>query len=424
VVTARVTSVVVLVVMCVRPARAQTVAEVAARGVCSTAGVEGISQQLAETQMCLRPGAFVRFAPHPGITLSSSRVHPYLQATARDALHRAAARQPITVNSAFRTLADQYVLYFSGGCGLAARPGSSNHQSGRAIDVASYATVRGALEAEGCTWLGSRDPVHFDCPGTDRRSDSVLAFQRLWNVNRPSDPIAEDGVYGPQTESRLARSPAAGFASSACGCTPGCDGDVVVADDCSRRPCASGQVCAGGSAPRCVDAACATDGTRCEGEATVLVCSGGVGMRTPCAPGETCMGGVCRPSASVPCAGVAGTVCLDAWTLGFCGDGLERSMACPAGCAGSAGSARCVAELDAGAVDAGLSDAGLSDAGGVSDAGPVDAPPDGGRLAPEIRRAVGGCSAGGRRAGAGWLGVVLIVAGGARRRRRRAARGR
>ncbi|MEZ4246802.1 MAG: M15 family metallopeptidase [Polyangiales bacterium] len=140
-------------------ARAQTVRDLANRGACSTAGLEGISAQLAEAQMCLRPGAFVRFAPAPGITLSSSRIHPFLQATARDALHRAAARTPITVNSAFRTLADQYVLYHSGGCGLAARPGQSNHQTGRAVDVADYSRVRSALEGAGCAWLGSSDPA-------------------------------------------------------------------------------------------------------------------------------------------------------------------------------------------------------------------------------------------------------------------------
>jgi hypothetical protein len=47
---------------------------------------------------------------------------------------------------------------------------------------------------------------------------SVLAFQRLWNLNRPEDPIDEDGIYGPQTEARLEASPIAGFGiSSTCG---------------------------------------------------------------------------------------------------------------------------------------------------------------------------------------------------------------
>jgi len=231
-------------------ALAQTVDGIAARGACSTAGVEGLSRQLAETQMCMNPGAFVRFAPHAGISLSSSRVHPYMQASARDALWAAAARTPLSINSAFRTLADQYVLYHSGGCGLAAQPGRSNHQSGRAVDVGNWSAARSALTSAGCSWFGSRDAVHFDCAGSDRRGDSIRAFQRLWNRNNPSDPIAEDGVYGPQTAARLGRSPAGGFASTGCEetCTPRCDGAGFIAADCSRTACAGGEVC--------VDAAC------------------------------------------------------------------------------------------------------------------------------------------------------------------------
>ena len=193
--------------------------DIANRGRCSTAGIEGLSRQLADTQMCIRPGEFVRFAPHRNITLTSDRVHPYMQASARDALWRAASRRSISVNSAFRTLADQYVLYKSGGCGLAARPGRSNHQSGRAVDLANSSAARSAMRAAGCSWLGSRDPVHYDCPGRDKRSDTIRAFQRLWNINNPSDRISEDGAYGPATESRLARSPARGFAQSGCGGT-------------------------------------------------------------------------------------------------------------------------------------------------------------------------------------------------------------
>lgn len=222
---------------------AQTVNDIAARGACSTAGVEGISAQLAEAQMCLRPDAFVRFAPHEGITLTSSRVHPYVQASSRDAIWAAAARTPLQVNSAFRTLADQYVLYHSGGCGLAAPPGSSNHQTGRAIDVQNYSGAKTALQNAGCSWLGSRDPVHFDCPGSDGRSDAVLAFQKLWNINNPGERILEDGVYGPMTESALGRSPAAGFPRGGCACTPGCDGGMLVAEDCSRTECAAGTTC-------------------------------------------------------------------------------------------------------------------------------------------------------------------------------------
>lgn len=47
--------------------------------------------------------------------------------------------------------------------------------------------------------------------GEDIRSASVLSFQTLWNANHPNDAIDEDGLYGPQTEARLGRSPVGGF---------------------------------------------------------------------------------------------------------------------------------------------------------------------------------------------------------------------
>jgi hypothetical protein len=199
-------------------AEAQTVQQVAAQGMCSTAGVSQLSDQLVQVQMCISPGTFVAFTPHAGVTLTSAQIHPYLLATSRDALWTAAASVPLQVNSAFRTLADQYVLYYSGGCSLAAMPGNSNHETGRAVDLENWSAALSAMEAAGCTHsYPTTDPVHFDCPGTDHRSDSILAFQQLWNANNPGDVIAEDGQYGPETESRLASSPADGFAT-----VPGC----------------------------------------------------------------------------------------------------------------------------------------------------------------------------------------------------------
>ncbi len=236
---------------------AQTVGDIAGRRRCSTAGIEGLSRQLAETQVCLNPDAFVRFAPHDGIRLSSGRVHPYMSSQGRRALWNAAASTPLTINSAFRTLADQYVLYHSRACAAAARPGRSNHQSGRAVDVGNYSAARSALTRAGCRWFGSRDRVHFDCPGADRREDAVRAFQHLWNRNNPGDRIAEDGAYGPQTAARLARTPAGGFASSGCGaastCTPRCTADGYVDASCAMTRCGAEELCeVRGGAPMCV----------------------------------------------------------------------------------------------------------------------------------------------------------------------------
>jgi hypothetical protein len=204
-------------------ASAQTVQQVADQGACSTSGVTKLSEQLVAVQMCLSPGTFVPFTPHAGVTLTSTKIHAYLLATARDALWAAAAKQPVQVNSAFRTLADQFVLYYSSACGLAATPGNSNHETGRAVDLENWSAALSAMTAAGCTHpYPGTDDVHFDCPGADHRSDSILAFQKLWNLNNPGDLLVEDGDYGPQTEARLAKSPSTGFAKVPT-CEPGAD---------------------------------------------------------------------------------------------------------------------------------------------------------------------------------------------------------
>ena len=121
-----------------------------------------------------------------------------------------AAGRTVQVNSAFRTVAQQYLLYRwyqLGRCGItaAATPGRSNHESGRALDLANYSSLitamadaaagRTTCPAIRCTSITWRSP--------DIRGKDVLAFQRLWNRNHPNDKIAEDGAYGPQTEARL-----------------------------------------------------------------------------------------------------------------------------------------------------------------------------------------------------------------------------
>ena len=194
----------------------------AAGSYCSTTAVRGLSQQLIDELNCMRPGLMVRIDGIDNVELGGA-VFPYMQADAAAALRRAARRRGGTmhVNSALRTLAQQYLLYRwyrQGRCGigLAAQPGRSNHESGLALDVQEYSAWRSVMQSEGYSWLGSSDPVHFDyASGTDIRSLSVLAFQRLWNRAHPEDRIAEDGAYGPATESRLARAPSEGFATGA-----------------------------------------------------------------------------------------------------------------------------------------------------------------------------------------------------------------
>lgn len=198
-------------------------------GGCSTFILDGLSKQLIGEQNCIRKDALVSFAGKKNISVGSS-VYAYLEPKAASGLESAALTTALSINSAFRTVAQQYLLYHwyqTGQCGisLAAVPGNSNHETGIAVDVANYNQARAALEAHGWSHsYPSSDPVHYDyvAGGTvDLRSESVLAFQKLWNLNHADDKIAEDGDYGPQTEARLKASPATGFAKgSTCAAPP------------------------------------------------------------------------------------------------------------------------------------------------------------------------------------------------------------
>lgn len=194
----------------------------AIRQYCTTSVTLGLSEQLIAELNCLRPGTMGSLKGIDGLDLGSAVV-PYLQKPAVEALKRVLARHSGTMymNSALRTLPQQYMLYQwyrLGRCGipLAAPPGGSNHESGLAIDISYYSGWRGPLGGGGFRWLGGSDPVHFDyIGGVDIRSLTVRAFQRLWNRNHPNDRIAEDGVYGFATQSRIERAPARGFAKGA-----------------------------------------------------------------------------------------------------------------------------------------------------------------------------------------------------------------
>ncbi len=191
---------------------------------CSTASVAGLSRQLVDEIQCLRPGTMASIESAPGLSLGSA-VFPALQAPAATALLEAQKARGVTmtINSALRTLPQQYLLYRwyqTGRCNisLAASPGKSNHESGLAVDIDDSAGWRTAMTNAGFKWLGASDPVHYDFAGAgvvDMSGLSVQAFQRLWNRNHPEDRIDEDGKYGTATEERLAKSPVGGFARGA-----------------------------------------------------------------------------------------------------------------------------------------------------------------------------------------------------------------
>ncbi|MBZ0236613.1 MAG: M15 family metallopeptidase, partial [Deltaproteobacteria bacterium] len=196
---------------------------------CATAVVIELSRQIAAEVDCMSPGQLVPFAEGGDIVFAGSAVLPYVSETAREDLYAAVAAgagMSLQVTSAYRTVAQQYLLYrwFQlGRCGItaAATPGGSNHESGRAIDVSNYSAWVSTLADHAWDQTVPGDPVHFDHQQSpDIRGTDVLAFQRLWNRNHPDDVIAEDGDYGPETEARLVVAPAEGFAQGP-PCAPG-----------------------------------------------------------------------------------------------------------------------------------------------------------------------------------------------------------
>jgi hypothetical protein len=196
-----------------------------AAGHCSTAALRPLSMQIAREINCMSPGTLKRMVEGNGIKFTSGAVIPYLEADAVADLKRVAnATGSVRINSAFRSVAQQWLLYRwwqQGRCGIAAaaRPGLSNHESARAVDLANWSAVKTAMKNRGWAHNVPGDVVHFEhLSSPDIRGMDVRAFQRLWNRNHPGDKIAVDGIYGPQTSARIAKSPIGGFAKG-----PTCD---------------------------------------------------------------------------------------------------------------------------------------------------------------------------------------------------------
>ena len=192
------------------------------------------SSQLARAQACMYPDALVQIAPGGGLTIGAGAL-PFASPETRTALYAARGSVSFHINSAFRTLVEQYWLATATAprCGSVATPGSSNHESGTAVDVQEYSAARPALLAAGCTWPNySNDPWHFNCLPRGAAPRTVLTFQRLWNLNHPEDPIAVDGGWGPMTEARIRRAPIAGFPNDGCG--PDCSTGIGDDDACAE----------------------------------------------------------------------------------------------------------------------------------------------------------------------------------------------
>ena len=186
---------------------------------CSTAPLRALDEQIATELACLAPDTMKRIDTIPGLSLGGG-ARTFLQADTADALRKVAGRVGhISINSGWRSVAQQHVLKsWEGSCGIgvAASPGQSNHQSGIALDIDNWdsAAMRSALRAEGFSWYcdyrnggrasGCNDAVHFDFfSGDDLRPLAVLAM-----VEKTSLP---PGVVPTR---RLYDSPAAGVCVS------------------------------------------------------------------------------------------------------------------------------------------------------------------------------------------------------------------
>lgn len=181
----------------------------------STSIVSGLSQQLIHQINLILPDALVS-CDDLDIALGNA-AYPFVQPSAKQALQKAIQDRgkKLVVNSAYRTIAQQMLLYNWRGSNRnpVAPPGTSNHQSGLALDIEDRSGWEPYLKRYGWQPLAG-DPPHIDYRGggrKDLRSTTILAFQKLWNKNYPNEKIAEDGKFGPQTEKALNRSPAKGF---------------------------------------------------------------------------------------------------------------------------------------------------------------------------------------------------------------------
>lgn len=186
---------------------------------CGTAGIRNLDLQIIKQMQVIKPDSIESF-DHLNVVCGSG-CHPYLQASAVKGLEMAIADRgkQLIVNSAFRTFAQQLILYqhyLARRCGVlaAASPGHSNHNGALAIDIEDSLGWRSHLSKYGWRWIGSFDPMHYDFKGAgnkDLTSLSILAFQQLYNYAHPKNKISADGYYGPQTLNALKGTSVDGF---------------------------------------------------------------------------------------------------------------------------------------------------------------------------------------------------------------------
>jgi len=194
---------------------------------CSTAGLRTLNSQIVEVLLesvnTEEETNLVSCADIPLLRVAGNSTIPLLQPAARASLKRVIEQKgrQLKLIHAYRTIAQQFVLRewkLRGRCNITAarKPGTSDHERGLAIDIDEFDVWKNALESNQWVWAGMGDRGHFRFAGggvnPDVVTESVRAFQALWNRNNPDDLIDEDGIFGDiQTGPRLLLSPIEGF---------------------------------------------------------------------------------------------------------------------------------------------------------------------------------------------------------------------
>jgi hypothetical protein len=204
------------------PPAAGTVEQAAWRACDAPAGLaRGLSAQVVRTMNCLEPGALVSLDACPGCVAFDVPAALHWAAPEVEAALRAAARafgRAIPLHWAFRDVAvDHFLALAAEHLACPAALGAAHGALGTGLGIETRdAAPENALSAAGFDAVPAEGEHVYRVPGEDRTSLSVLAFQRLWNLNEADPPLEEDGRIGPATRGAIARSPVAGFAEEPC----------------------------------------------------------------------------------------------------------------------------------------------------------------------------------------------------------------
>ena len=192
----------------------------------STTIIKGLNDQILAEFNVVAPGKLIRIDDLNVSLSGAAAAVPFVGGPTAKAKLKAAIDSrgvKLSINSGYRTFAQQFLLFrlkHLGGCNPnpVARPGTSNHESGLALDINEPLTWKPFLEAPGWRHFGPFDPPHYDfiAGGTDLRSLGIKAFQSLWNKHNAGDLLVVDGSLGTdwersETIKRLMKSPINGF---------------------------------------------------------------------------------------------------------------------------------------------------------------------------------------------------------------------